>query len=93
MANFTKGDLSLDYTWTAAANDDNAKITGFPDNIYLNRNEGYEVLHFLNRYMTGKNWSDKLTLNKLEKAVRDSQPGQKRKHSEVRAWLDNNFTK
>lgn len=91
MANFKKGNLKLKYSWTASVEDDNAKITGFPDSALLDRNEGYEVLPFLNRYMTVKNWSTESTLNKLEDSLRNDLPGTTRSHVNVRKWLDENF--
>lgn len=92
MANFKKSDLKLKYSWTASAESDNAKITGFPDNVLLDRHEGYEVLPFLNRYMADKAWTNQSTLNKLEDALRDSLPGSIRSHANVRKWLNENFS-
>jgi len=91
MANFKKSDLKLTYSWTAAAENDNAKITGIPDSTLLDRHEGYEVLPFLNRYLTSKNWTSQSTLNKLEDALNDKLPSSKRSHANVKKWLDDNF--
>lgn len=91
MANFKKGDLKLEYSWKAAAEDDNAKVTGVPDSTLLDRHEGYEVLPFLNRYMTNKNWTSQSTLNKLEDALRNELPGSTRSHANCKKWLDENF--
>jgi hypothetical protein len=92
MANFKRSDLKLHYSWTASAENDNAKITGFPDNVLLDRHEGYEVLPFLNRYMTEKAWSSLSTLNRLEDALRDRLPGSIRSHANIRKWLNDNFS-
>lgn len=92
MANFKKSDLKLKYSWTASAEHDNANIKGFPDNILLDRNEGYEVLPFLNRYMANKGWTLQSTLNKLEDALRSELPGNIRSHEKIKNWLDNNFS-
>ena len=92
MANFKKSDLKLNYSWTASAENDNAKITGIPDSTLLDRNEGYEVLPFLNRYMTDKGWANQSTLNKLEDALRDKLPGTTRSHANVKKWLNDNFS-
>lgn len=91
MANFIKSDLKLKYSWTAASENDNAKITGVPDSTLLDRHEGYEVLPFLNRYMTKKGWNEKSILNKLEDALRDDLPGSTRSHANIKKWLDDNF--
>lgn len=92
MANFKKSDLKLNYSWTASAESDNAKITGFPDNVLLDRHEGYEVLPFLNKYLTDKGLTSQTTLNKLESALRDTLPGTIRSHANVRKWLNENFS-
>jgi len=92
MANFKKSDLKLKYSWTASAESDNAKITGFPDNVLLDRHEGYEVLPFLNRYMTDKGWTSQTTLNKLEDTLRDKLPGTTRSHANIKKWLNDNFS-
>lgn len=91
MANFKKSDLKLTYSWTASAENDNAKITGVPDSTLLDRNEGYEVLPFFNRYMKDKGWSMQSTLNKLEDSLRDDVPGTTRSHANIKKWLDDNF--
>jgi len=92
MANFQRGDLKLTYSWRAAAEHDNSRIIGFPDNILLDRHEGYEVLPFLNRYMTEKQWTTQSTLNRLEDALRDKVPGTIRSHSNIKKWLNDNFS-
>jgi hypothetical protein len=92
MANFKKSDLKLTYKWTASAENDDSKIVGFPDNVLLDRHEGYEVLPFLNKYMTDKAWTTKSTLNKLEDTLRDKLPGDVRSHANIRKWLNNNFS-
>lgn len=92
MASFKKSDLRLHYSWTASAEADNAKITGFPDNVLLDRHEGYEVLPFLNRYMTVKNWNNQSTLNRLEDALRGKLPGSIRSHANIKKWLNENFS-
>ncbi len=92
MANFKKSDLKRHYSWTASAESDNAKITGFPDNVLLDRHEGYEVLPFLNRYMTNKDLKNQSTLNKLEDALRDRLPGTIRSHANIKKWLNENFS-
>ncbi|CAA9201793.1 hypothetical protein FLA105534_03775 [Flavobacterium bizetiae] len=92
MANFKKSDLKLIYSWTAAAENDNAKITGIPDSTLLDRHEGYEVLPFLNRYLTSKNSTSLSALHKLEDALRDKLPGTTRSHANIKKWLDDNIT-
>ncbi|MFH7018790.1 hypothetical protein [Flavobacterium sp. FlaQc-47] len=89
MANFKRSDLKLTYSWTASAENDNARITGVPDSTLLDRHEGYEVLPFLNRYLN--NSTSVSTLNRLEDVLRDELPGSTRSHANVKKWLDDNF--
>ncbi|MFC4476272.1 hypothetical protein [Flavobacterium chungangensis] len=91
MANFKRSDLTLIYSWTASVENDNAKITGEPDSTLLSRHEGYEVLPFLNRYMTAKGWTTLSTFNKLERSLRNDLPSDVRSHANVKKWLNNNF--
>lgn len=91
MTNFKKSDLQYKhYDWTAAQEDDNAKIIGFPDNILLARNEGYEVLPYINRYMDHRGWKQLSSFQKIETAIKDKLPGTTRHHDKVRDWLDKN---
>ena len=70
MTDFKKSNLKYSYSWTAAKENDNARITGFPDNYLLDRNEGYEVLPYINRYMISKNWTLEASFHKIEKAIK-----------------------
>ncbi len=90
MGNFTRNDLRYSYDWRASEGD-NKRITGFPDDVLLNRNEGYEVLYFINKYMTNKSWQQLSTFQKLESTIKNDLPSNIRSHNNVRNWLDNNF--
>jgi hypothetical protein len=50
-----KSDLQFEYSWKVISHD-NPIITGNPDSTLLNRNEGYEVLAFINRIADDSNW-------------------------------------
>lgn len=81
MAIIRKDQLHYRYTWTAIPPDD-ARITGRPDSILLNRGEGYEVLAFLNR-----NCADLAGALKAERLIQTVVPGSVRSHANVFAWL------
>ena len=49
MPHLKRDDLQFDYQWSAIPPDD-ARLTGKPDDVLLNRREGYEVLAFLNAH-------------------------------------------
>jgi hypothetical protein len=87
MAEFKMTDLKLNYLWEMK--EDTAKrISGFPGDIILNCTEGYEMLHFLNRYMTDIGWVTLVSFNNLERLVMLRLPLGKRSHNDVKEWLD-----
>jgi hypothetical protein len=63
-------------------------VTGKPDSTLLNRHEGYEVLHFLNRIS-----KDKAGALKGERLIRNHLPGEARSHANVLKWLIDNWTR
>lgn len=75
-----------DYSWTAIG-DDNPKKTGLPDNVELNRHEGYEVLSFLR-----KNFNSISDAQKAERAIRNQVPGNLRSRAHILQWLQQNWT-
>lgn len=93
----TSSELQYRYDWTAAAEHDNARITGFPDNVLLARHEGYEVLPFLNRFCratthgTGGAQFGKADALKAERMIHTSLPSNFRSHAHVNAWLVQNW--
>ncbi len=92
MALLTKSDLQFTYSWTAIPPDD-ARVTGIPDSTLLNRNEGYEVLAFINRVATASKWTDKAHALKVERMIKNHLPGDTRSHTHVWQWLIDNWQK
>lgn len=90
MALLAKSDLAYKYQWTAGEGD-NPKIIGFPDNALLNRDEGYEVLDFINRFAVKHDFKQKNSGLKVEKMIKDHLPGDTRSHKNVEAWLVANW--
>jgi hypothetical protein len=82
-------DLQYRYSWQAKPGDD-ATLRGFPDNILLNTEEGYEVLDFINRCL--RQWDksgtplDLADAKKIERMLQ-AKPGGIRSHAKVQAWL------
>lgn len=92
MALLASTDLQYQYSWTAISPDD-PKITGIPDSVLLNRNEGYEVLSFINRVAHVSNWTIKDPALKAERLIKEHLPGDIRSHSNVWQWLVDNWNK
>lgn len=67
MGLLVKSDLQYEdeYSWTAI-DGDNPKITGIPDSTLLNREEGYEVLAFINRFAKNIHLNKKTVVSKLK---------------------------
>lgn len=86
MALLISNDLQYQYSWTAIAPDD-ARVTGVPDSTLLNRNEGYEVLAFLNRLAHASKWTNKAPALKAEIMIKNHLPGNIRSHANVWQWL------
>lgn len=90
MALLSKNDLQFQYSWTAIAPDD-ARVTGVPDSTLLNRNEGYEVLAFLNRLAQASKWTNTAPALKAERMIKSQLPGSIRSHKNVWQWLVENW--
>lgn len=93
MVYYTKADMIYnDYVWRARLEHDNPNITGFPDDILLDRNEGYEVLYFINAIAKHSNWSvsNKSGGKKIEQMLRKL-PGHIRSRKNIYNWLVQNW--
>lgn len=91
MGVISKSDMFYtDYSWTAL-DGDNPKIIGKPDSTFLNRNEGYEVLYFINKFMEIYELKNKSTATKIEKMIRNELPGATRSQENVKVWIVSNW--
>lgn len=90
MGLLQKGDLTHTYSWTAISPDD-PKITGKPDSTFLNRNEGYEVLAFINSFAAINEFKQKVSGLKVERLIKKHLPGDTRSHANVTKWLIDNW--
>ncbi len=91
MTFYTKPDMVYtDYLWTTYRGDD-PHVTGEPDSTLLNRNEGYEVLYFINKYGDRNLFSQIRHYQKVEKMIREEVPSDIRKQIEIYKWIQNNW--
>lgn len=92
MGLLVKSDLQYkdEYSWTTTG-DDVPKITGIPDSTLLNREEGYEVLAFINRFAKKHSFRQKDSGLKVESMIHDHLPGDVRSHANVEKWLVENW--
>jgi hypothetical protein len=88
---FTKANMLYNhYSWTALPGD-NPKISGVPDSTLFNRNEGYEVLYLINRFMSDNNLKNVESGQKIERMIRTGLPGDVRGQKNVVEWLTKNW--
>lgn len=84
---------SHSYKWNAKADHDNPKIINGNEASELNRDEGYEMIYFINSL--GKTWKwsgeDKVAYQKLEKAIKTKVPSNIRTHGGIKNWIEQNF--
>lgn len=90
MSLITKSELKYDYSWTVL-NGDNPKITGVPDSTLFNRNEGYEVLWFINKFAEKHNFKNKESAFKIERMIKSHLPEDIRSQENVVEWIENNM--
>lgn len=90
MSLLEKTDLKYQYSWTTTRNDD-PKITGIPDSILLNRQEGYEVLSFINRFAKVQKLTQKIIGLKAERLIKENLPSEIRSHCNITNWLLKNW--
>lgn len=93
MAIYSKTDMVYnDYSWTVYSND-NPKITGEPDNTFLNRKEGYEILYFINKFAEIHSLKQKASGEKIEKTIREKVPSNIHSQKEIKKWVFDNWDK
>jgi len=91
MALISKSDLYYkDYSWTASSGDD-PKITGTPDSTLLNRNEGYEILYFINKFAELHSLKNKSSAIRIEKMIRNDVPSNIHSQHKIKLWIEENW--
>lgn len=92
MGLITKNDLNYQYSWTSTKGDD-PKISGEPDKTLLNRNEGYEILYFINKFCEMHSLKQKNSALKIEKIIKNDLPSAIRSQENIKDFMYNNWTK
>jgi len=93
MGLIAKDDLFYkDYKWTTLLGDD-PRVSGEPDSTLLSRKEGYEVLYFVNKYSEKHGFKNKVSALKVEKIIRTELPTEIRSQSNIKTWIDQNWSK
>lgn len=81
-----------DYKWTAKADHDNPKFIGAQEAAMLNRQEGYEMLYFINSLALTWKWNNSLASRQnLERIIREKVPSNIRTHGGIKSWIAENY--
>lgn len=91
---FTRSQMYFnDYRWNARSERDDPRVTGEPDSTLLDRNEGYEVVYFVNK-MGERNFNSQVSIanyQKIERMIRNC-PGSIRSQEGIRDWIIRNWS-
>ena len=79
-----------DYSWTVYGSD-NPKITGKPDSTLLNREEGYEMLYFINKMADIYNLELISDCIKIERMIREKVPAGIHSQKAIETWIVDNW--
>ena len=92
---YTKKDMVFfDYEWNAREITLETKLPGPDEQAELNRDEGFEMLSYINSLAKTWGWNtDNMTsFRHLERIIRNEVPGDIRTHSDILAWIENHYT-
>lgn len=95
MLQIKRSDLYYkDYSWKTTEGD-NPRLRGEPDRSLLNRNEGFEILYFVNKFLEKHSSSLKRmeSAHKVEKMIRNELPSDVRHQINVQAWIEANWNR
>lgn len=92
MPLLNKNDLQYKYFWSATTGD-NPRLTGKPDDVLLNRSEGYEVLAFINHMASVGTWTDKAMGLKAERLIKAAVPSNLHSRAHIWDWICTNWDK
>lgn len=92
MAKITKDDLLFDYS-PVHTSGDNPKKIGSPDNDLLNRQEEYEVVDFINDFLTTYGLTTKGDAHKVERLLHTKVPSTTRNRKDIKTLIAQNWYK
>jgi hypothetical protein len=87
-----KSDLKFKYAPSTSGGDDPAK-RNLPDSNFLNREEWYEVLYFVNKFANDKGGGKVGVAMKAERLIKTQLPAHLHSHAHVSDWLVSNWEK
>jgi hypothetical protein len=84
-------DYKYHYSWTTKYAGDESIAIGNPDIEVLDRNQGYEMLYFINCFMENCDFRRKIDALKAERLIKEYMPSYLISHAQIREWLKNNW--
>ncbi|WP_395062052.1 hypothetical protein [Flavobacterium sp.] len=91
MIVFTKNDLFYtDYQWTIYASD-SPKLSGKLDATKFNKNEGFEVLYFINKLIHLWDFTKQESCIKIERILREHLPKSVITQEDTATWVQINW--
>ncbi len=93
MSTISKSDLLYNaYKWSLHYTDDDPRITGIPDATLFNKEEGNEVLYFINKFAE-KHGFGKTECMIAEHKIIFELPSEIKRQIDVQYWLEINWNK
>lgn len=89
---FQEENLIYNYEWEAT-NGDNPNYTGKNDRNKLNRDEGYEILHFVQAYCKSHSLKKIEDGQKVEWMIQEKVPSDIQNRKEIELWIEENWNK
>lgn len=90
MARMKKADFGYkDYAWKAIG--DNPKRKGKIERTQLHRNQGYEVIYFVNTFMDRYFLTETATGRKIEEMIRKKVPPTHKDRESITQWIVENW--
>jgi hypothetical protein len=90
MANFKKSDLKYPYQWDESKTGIDSVEPPIQSTLFLNSNDGHEMLLYINTYMALRNYSMLSTFHKIERAIKEELPKSIKEYNKVKRWLNDN---
>jgi hypothetical protein len=91
MSRFDRSSLRYDYSWSEI---DKAKIHGIvSDDNVIDRDNGYQVLDFMNRFFQMSGLMTLDSFHRLENLIKKHMPEKNTTRGEMKNWLGKNWNK
>lgn len=84
-------DNKYHYSWIAKYDDDESGIREDSNIDELNRNQGYEMLYFINCFMENEDFKRRIDALEAERLIQEAMPHELRSYDRINEWLRNNW--